>query len=389
MKPVAGEPAFRDIRPRLIRDKIAFVLHSPELLHHFGPVLQHFSPAEVDLLIFAHDGDSRALEARLSELPFHQEHVGQLLPGLTGYRVLVSNHVHSLWRGNLPGPDGAIPAEGYLLRALGQYNVRYMYGLGSDSWNLADWNQVYDAFLCQGPVQAARLQHFRGHTYQIGYPRYDRFFSEPFDRAAWLAHFHCDPDKPVLVWLSTQQIFSGALHCHAEGISRLSRDYNVLVKPHPFSWQSEPDYVAVLRQYPYTAVIAEDLDNLILYQLADLVLADYGGTVFSALYTDCRLILLDLPGYPGRASDDPLTSDSEAWVRRFLVHLLPEDNHRIPALLADEALWREQALTRAWLRQQLFSHTNGGAAPAAARLLRQMPRLLQDVDPHPLLTRPA
>ncbi|HEY9843693.1 MAG TPA: hypothetical protein V6D23_24695 [Candidatus Obscuribacterales bacterium] len=368
-----------------VREKPAFLVCYPDMFHHYDPVLRQFRPEEVDLVLHACHGAEAELIAAARLRPYRWSLSTELLATLTSYRWLVSQNYVDEHKLVLRGPDGGRSEfRRMLLSLLGRRNIRFMYGLGVDSWHLSGWNVLYDAFLCQGEFQARQLGGFAGQKFLMGYPRFDAFFTQPFDKAAWLARFGCDPAKPVLVWFSTIQMSHGVIDRFAAAVSRLSADYNVLVKPHPLSWNVEPDYVAALDGLPFSAVIREDLDNLILYQLADHVLTDYGGTAFAALYTDRNLLLLDHPQHPGHSSEDVLSSDSDCWLRREIVHLGPDEAQRLPALLADAALWQRQKQVRATLRQLFFAPYYGNSAAVAAALIRQLPELLQGPEAGPL-----
>lgn len=371
---MSAEPADEliDVRPQQLRPKIGFLVHTPDLFHHFGPVINLLNPDEAEIILHTRSSHPE-LEAAAAQWPHACYHLGELITEGIGYQLLVSNHLHGLAdvEMDLAGADRK-QGKGYLIRMLGEKNVRFMYGFGADSWNLDAWNSLYDAFLCHGPLQVKQLAPFAGRKLQMGYPRYDRFFYEPFERQHWLEYFGCNPDKPVLVWLSTLQSYHGVLDLYARELSQLSQDYNLIVKPHPMSWDNETDYVSELEGLPFQAVVREALDNLILFQLADWVLCDYGGTAFSALYTDCPLILLDHPDYQGQAGEDPLSSDTDQWLRRYIIHLGPGQAAQIPELLASRRLWQAQKPVRAWLRQQLFSTNYGYSAQTAAQLLKML-----------------
>lgn len=360
----------------LVHEKMAFLVYHADVLHHYEPVLRQFRPEEVDLVLHAKHGCEEQLFERVAQLPYHWVLSKDLLASLTSYRYLVSTNYlddHELIL-SLENGQQSIHRH-MLISLLGHYNIRFMYCLGIDGWNLEAWNHIYDAFLCFGEFQARQLSRFPGKKFLMGYPRYDAFFNQSFDRAPWLRRLGCDPDKPIVVWLSTLKMGSGVLDLFALAVSQLSCNYNVLVKPHPLSWPMEPNYLSALNGLNFCAVL-QDIDNLILFQLADFVITDYGGTAYSALYTDCNLLLLDHPEFTGQATEDPLASETDAWLRRHIIHIEPKEADRLPDLLADQAYWQAQKQKRAELRSFFFASYYGNSAQIAADLLKQMPQLL-------------
>ena len=81
----------------------------------------------------------------------------------------------------------------------------------------------------------------------------------------------------------------------APTVSKFKNDYNIIVRPHPKTIVTNPEIVDVLLKFGFHVDLQEDRKLGLLYQAADLVLADYGGSVLSAIYLKRPLLLLDLP----------------------------------------------------------------------------------------------
>lgn len=368
----------QELRPLEIREKIAFLIYDREVLFQIEPVLQLLGPEQVDLIVYSVLDQAR-IEARVAELPFAWYEGRDLVRSRIGYRLLVSSHAGGLEDVQITFQSGRqLAYQGFPLRMLGVFNIRFMYCLGADYWNYRNWNHLYDAFFCYGPHHVQRLAAFPGLKFQMGYPRYDSYFTQPLSSAAkarWLAHFNCDPTKPVLLWFLPLLNYYPGLETFSAILGRLRQHYNLIVKPHPNGNASEQAFIAGIDKSPFTAWISESIDNVILYQLADFVISEYGGTLYGALYTDRNLLLFDHPEYGGIASEDLLASDTDQWMRRHIVHLPPDQAEQLPALLQDSDLWQEQQAVRAWLRELFFAPTYGYSAQVATKLLRQLLQL--------------
>ena len=79
-----------------------------------------------------------------------------------------------------------------------------------------------------------------------------------------------------------------------EEIAALTERYNVLVKVHPLTPRSDPAAIDALSQLPFTRLIVDSTDNLPLYQIADYMLFDYGGPPLAGIYTNKKMILLNI-----------------------------------------------------------------------------------------------
>lgn len=347
--------------PRTL-DRIGFLIHLPELFNHFRSVWQHMPAGSVEVAVTGLNSDVAEIVQTCEKMGIPWRHAHEMLQKGERFETLVSNH---------PNHDIHGAGSPYLPQSIGQRNLRFMYATGKAGWNFQPWNDVYDAILCFGPYQAEKLDFSRALKVQMGYPRFDRFFNTPVDRDQRLRELGCDPARKTIVWLPTWKDLC-TIDAFAEQIAALQSDYNVIVKPHPITVSSEPARMQKLAAF--SCCISTTFDNVELFQLADVLLCDYGGSAFGAIYTDKNVLLLDLP----QAENDAFVgSDSpDIWLRRVMPHLGPADAHQLPALLANPALWDEQAGIRHGLRQYFFAPYYGYASQVAALAISNAGKLL-------------
>lgn len=337
-------------------ERLGFLLHTLELVNHFGCIWDLMEPGSFDVVL--HGPTSEAAAALLQPWGCSVRTSAEVLASGEVYDWLVSNH----------------PVELALIGQLAHRQVRFMYAAGKSGWNLSSWNNLYDVILCFGPHHQALLtKASKACVVQMGYPRFDRYFNEQPDRAALHARYGSDPTLPTVVWLPTWKSLSSVGHFDNE-IGTLAGRYNVVVKLHPLMVEQEPGRVAALRCQPLTQLITDTQDNLPLYQLADFMLFDYGGPPLAAVYTDKPLLLLNVPG----AQDDELLgADSpDLVIRQHLPSVAPTDR-AIAARLDDPAIWASQREARRALRARYFAPHYGFAANVAASALSRLPQLLE------------
>jgi hypothetical protein len=278
------------------------------------------------------------------------------------YRCLVSEH----YLGDGTHHD--------LMKQVGERNVRFMYAQGKNLWNFAPWNRLYDLILCFGPYQAARLAFAESTVkVQMGYPRYDDYFTQDLATGRIRQLLGCDPAKPTMVWLPTWKELS-SLDRYREAMADMARDWNVVVKPHPLSLTHEPARVAALRALPFTKVVDETLDNLYLYAIAERVVCDYGGTPFGALYLDRPLLLLNMPGAAQHRETGEESAD--VFLRETVINLDDPSPRALRGVLADEDAWSAQRQVRARLREIFFAPYYGFSGQVAALVLENLGNIL-------------
>lgn len=345
-------------------ERFGFLIHNPEMFNHYHAVWQHLPAGSVEIAVTGktqQDIDAVVAGCQRHQLPWRDAR--EMLARKERYTTLVSNFPQHYLR----GADSP-----YLPKSIGRYNLRFMYANGKAGWNFQSWNQVYDSILCFGPYQAEHLEFCQDTLkIQMGYPRFDRFFNQPLDRTARLTELKLAPNRQTVVWLPTWSTLS-SIDLFAAAVARLQARYNVIVKPHPITITDEPARMRELERF--TCVIREHIDNVVLFQLADFLLCDYGGSAFGGIYTDRNVLLLDLP----KAEADPLMGEdsSDIWLRKYLPHLGNQNSGRLEELLEDASLWEAQRPIRKTLSHYYFAPFYGYAGQVAAVAIANSARSL-------------
>ena len=342
-------------------ERTGFLFHTPELLNHFSCVIDLLPAGSVDLVVCWDAEHSAEMEAAATRWNARIVNIREVISSGKRYDYLVSNHPMML-------------SEPSALKQLAVRNVRFMYAAGKAGWNLGGWNALYDLILCFGPYHAAEFaKRSDAVILQMGYPRLDGYFNRNVDFALLRKQFRCVPTKQTVVWLPTWKTLSSVGYFDRQ-VSALTAKYNVIVKLHPLMPSSEPARVAELRKYSFTDLVADASDNLPLYMLADFMLFDYGGPPFAGVYTDKKMVLLNVPD----AEKDALTGDDspDISIRQSIVNV-DADDCDIERLLADNELWEGQRLQRQALRKQYFAPYYGFSARVAALALRNLHYILR------------
>jgi hypothetical protein len=339
------------------RTKIGFLIHAAELCVHYHPIWLLMDTNEFEVVLYGTPYERSKTLQLTNQLGITTIHAEDIIRSGYQYDVLISN-LSMYTIGDKP-----------LIHHLGKFNIRQMYALGKAKHNFAKWNCHYDLIMCFGPYQANRMKIICDvATVEVGYPRYDRFFNEQYNRLGMLEELGLDPNKKSILWLPTWLELS-SMDDYADAISALSTDYNVIVKTHPLSLEAEPKRIEKLACYPFTLMINDVYDNLDLFLVSDFVFCDYGGTAFGALYLDLNLLLLNI----APPEDDQLTGiDSpDILLRQSIVNIEKDQKHTLDELLNDSDIWQQQKHARAALRLQYFTHEYGTASPRVVETIRQ------------------
>jgi hypothetical protein len=332
------------------------------MFNHYRPVWEKLGRNNVELVLYG-DPSSRKTSRKMAILENYKVVDYEVIrDSEKKYPVFVSNHSMYEYKGKS------------INLFLGEKQVRFMYALGKAKHNFSSWNNDYDLILCFGPYQAERLkQSCSAVIFQMGYPRYDKYFTAKINKEKIMQELALDTSKKTIVWLPTWKELS-TVDDFADVISSLSTQYNVVVKTHPLSAIEEAGRLEKLKQFAFTKVITEIYDNLELYAIADWIMADYGGPAFGALYLDIPLLLLNLPN----AENDQLTgADSpDILLREYIVNVDKQQRWEIAGLILRDEIWQEQTTSRRLLRQQHFYPSYGCSADLAATALQNIHNIL-------------
>lgn len=239
-----------------------------------------------------------------------------------------------------------------------------------------------DLFFCHGPYDQKVIEKNSGkEVIAIGYPRYDSLSeTREVERARIVEEFGLDPDKPLVTWLPTYAKDGRNLNEWADLFTELAEEVNVILRPHPKLTDGNGDHDH-LKQFRKSNIYIDSVaqrDMTDLYGASDVVCCDYGGTIFSALYTETSLILLDLSDHEAIATRRKTSSD--IVVRKKLFHLSAREaslRGGLPAILKDPDLRMNQKEIQREVRNHYFGEHIPGESSlhAAESLIRKVEQL--------------
>lgn len=236
---------------------------------------------------------------------------------------------------------------------------------------------VWSVALCHGPIDSAdRRERTAAPTIEIGYPRYDHLEVRPSTPPYSPLATKTAQQRPRVLWLPTADVARppGVPHSTilwSPYVRALLDDADVIVRPHPRDLTREASLSAVLKRQGFEVdqELSRDLGRSLIE--ADLVLCDYGGTVFSAVYLDRPLILLERAN---AGFDAPLIHTLRKGLVRIQLETLVEAGstakEALRGLLDDEEVWVRQVEVRRRVRETLFGPSPQGGAARTARFLQ-------------------
>lgn len=170
----------------------------------------------------------------------------------------------------------------------------------------------------------------KNEVHLIGLPKLDYSFQKKFDDTkSLLEKWGLNPDKKTVMYAPTYKPTS--MYKIKDDIFEQTRDYNLIVKLHPYSWMGKyaPHkqhriYERRIKKYNHTVLLPFTEYNIVPYYTAvDVVMSEASSTVFDFLAFKKYGIIFDLPGDRLKHSDgQPLLEiDNREFLKDAFIHI--------------------------------------------------------------------
>ena len=240
------------------------------------------------------------------------------------------------------------------------------YGYAKEAHNYGTWRSLANLNLAFGPYAARKIGYF-SPTVASGNPRYDDWFDSDFHSNSIAKHMAgLDPNKRTVLYaptwgdLSSIDVFLGAVY-------DLADQFNVLLKMHHNTHLLEPGRKQAMKHQTVRHLGANE-DLLELMTVSDIVISDYSGAIFDAVFCKKPLILLnvDIDQTMGKKLDE----HSLEYMRRDEIGLQVDRPHSLRDAVLQAAQASDIMISKsASLRAELFTDQPGATERAASALL--------------------
>ena len=388
--------------------KFAFLVHDPLMMVHYKDVWKALGGSNFVIIttkFFAKDdegnerlGLSSFLE-QVKDQGYEIRPVDEVITNGVKFKYVITNHIisgsiskikfepvsyilklinHGLSIiGCSPIKKYEADINTYLPLQIGKKQIRYMYGADiSDGWSLQPWNEIYDIFLCHGVNDERELKkRFKGKTFVMGYPRYDRYFSEEIDLTPIRSEFSIDRSKKTILWMPTLGGEYSSIPLFAEALSKLKDKFNIIVRPHPLSFVQEKDFIVILENCNFNIdeVALRDMNEL--FSIADVILTDNGGTPFSGIFLGKNVVFLDVPDASVESKSDNssiLAGSSVMELKKHLPSISIKDLSPLETMLESSDFYKENDACVEMLFKKYFDSPRGNGAQRVANFFQSL-----------------
>jgi CDP-glycerol glycerophosphotransferase (TagB/SpsB family) len=380
----------------IVVDKLAFYINEEYIFDHYHNVMMKLNNDSFDVILNDKFRDEQYTDL-IKGLKSYSWNVKFLSEALyvNKYEVLITHLYlggHILEKGNIMSRlfnvfvwsfdrlfFGLNKKKGlqYMQKILGNYNIRFMYGADAGGVKFGDYNQLFDLFFCHGPRDSNIIKDkFKKPVFEMGYPRYDNYFNNLGNTVflyKLLEKYSCNQNKKTILWICTVSEYFSTIETYAEAMGKLTEKFNVILRPHPL--EIDPQYsrynqrvdtivnsnVFIVNDNPY-----QDMTEL--YLISDYVFCDYGGSIFSALYNDMNILLLN---HKNVYMDSGVYESTSMEARNYLPSVNEESAGDIDNILSSKLFWSSRLSKKKKARELYFGKKIGLSSVRVAEKLKE------------------
>jgi CDP-glycerol glycerophosphotransferase (TagB/SpsB family) len=147
-------------------------------------------------------------------------------------------------------------------------------------------------------------------------------------------------------------------------LSKLSNEYNIIIKPHPewaSSWDGCKNFFC--RALP-NAIFLNNVDNFILYPIVDFVICDYSNVILTTISADKNIILFNASRDDVEKNYD-LRDPVNSYLRDRVINFYPDEEEKFFAALKNDDIWEKQKEIRRQIRAEFFTENPNPARDIA------------------------
>ena len=221
-------------------------------------------------------------------------------------------------------------ARWYPEKIISEISIKYPQGMDLNYiYPDKKWQKYFDIFLTHGLADTKMItEKFpTKKVFIIGYPRYTDYVSQKVDQID-LSEFNnndlYDKNKETIFWLPShikeKSSYGQNILKWLKSLEMSMNNYNIIIRPHPKTIKIFPELKNILKEQKLMIDLKHDRKIGKIINFSKLVICDYGGPIFSSIYLEKNILLLNYLNNTKFIKDkkDSFSFDIEA--REFLTN---------------------------------------------------------------------
>ncbi|MDC0525072.1 CDP-glycerol glycerophosphotransferase family protein [Pelagibacteraceae bacterium] len=200
--------------------------------------------------------------------------------------------------------------------------------LKTKNYPYPEYKKVFDSFLTLGKYETKiiKKKFKKKECFEMGYLRYENLKSKKKIYLKMCREFGLDKQKRIIYWTPTHidgnEEFDN-VNLWMNKINILNEYYNIIIRPHPKSLMIMPGIENKLKKLNY--FVDKDPDRKIgeIFKISDFIISDFGGTIFSAIYLNKPILVLNLKANSEFTNNLKENLSLDQIIRKQLISLPP------------------------------------------------------------------
>ena len=169
--------------------------------------------------------------------------------------------------------------------------ISVQYGLAKERHNYGEWRALADLNLMFGSYSAKAVSHF-APSHAVGNLKYCgwNFQLSAVEKVAAKHRLGLDSGKPSILYMPTYGAL-GSFDELVDPLASLSNQYEILIKGHHNDEASGPAWIQRAKAAGHKHLFTGGSDQRLLLEAADIVISDFSGAVFDAVYARLPVLL--------------------------------------------------------------------------------------------------
>ena len=190
----------------------------------------------------------------------------------------------------------------YPEKSIGEKSIRYPSGMDLKLRYYPDYDleKNFDIFFTHSRLESDLInKKFKNKLCKIiGYPRYEKLGDFNNIKKELQKEFNLIENKKIIFWTPTHIYFPDETSKNflpwINHISKLTSKFNVIIRPHPKLLNKDKQILSMLKDKNFFVDTNSDRKMGDIYKISDLIICDYGGTIFSAIFLEKPIVLLNM-----------------------------------------------------------------------------------------------
>ena len=197
------------------------------------------------------------------------------------------------------------------------------------------FDKAFDVFFTisnyENKVIKKKFENKKCHI--VGYPRYTNLADKNESLQKIKEEFKLIENKKIIYWTPTfihypKEQDLNILHW-IKKISVFTSAFNIIIRPHPRTLASNIDLELQLKALNFFVDTNHDRDIGNILNASDLIIGDYGGTIFGSLYLKKPLILLNMSQKFKFIKNLVISDSLDLELRKFLINFNEDVSYEI------------------------------------------------------------